>query len=699
MTIRSNKPLIFLTYILAGILLVPYIIAPIVSITTAQAWPREETVIISSSWGAPVGFNPLLPTGVAWGSTFTGANLVYPRLYVYSPVLNQWIPYLADEITWVSQYSMKITLKRYAYWWDGLPITSEDVKFTMELFKLCPGMGSWIWIHIDTIETPDPYTLVFNFKPETFNLYRISLLLEFLVLPKHRWESLFNDYGCGLMTEFRDDNPEQIVGGGPYKPIYISPTLYAYQRVDNWWGVRYWGLPAPRYVVHPVPINDPQVAMEFQNNNRDTMSHYIASPWLVYQTNPLLGTWDLETCPPCHATAAIFFIAINFKAGWPLNDTEIRRALYYSLLANNKEIIEKINEIGYTNTCNTNILPVPLVPGLHDEYIAWDLVNEFLSQATIENAKAILERKGIIDRDGDGIRELPDGRPFRIKMMTGAGWAPPLAALNIIAERWRTQLGIDAVVETYEGPVVISKTNNGDYEITYGGHIAVWYNPAWPWQGFAVWMDSRLPKTAGSGPVTYYENPDVLSILDQAAKATTKEERIALFRQLQEIWLRDLPALPLMQRFDLYHYGEKYWVGWPNKYRVERFGAWYATDIHTGFVFTLFQLIPAKDLPSYEPHKHPPRIPELIKPEYRLTPARFFELYESVFISPTPTETPATPTIIITRTITLPQTITITTTIPQEGAVDWTSDWTSTIIVAAISVVIGVAIGYFIKRK
>ncbi|MEM0368019.1 MAG: hypothetical protein QXN57_01065, partial [Desulfurococcaceae archaeon] len=278
-------------------------------------------------------------------------------------------------------------------------------------------------------------------------------------------------------------------------------------------------------------------------------------------------------------------------------------------------------------------------------------------------------------------------------------WAPPLAALNIIAERWRTQLGIDAVVETYEGPVVISKTNNGDYEITYGGHIAVWYNPAWPWQGFAVWMDSRLPKTAGSGPVTYYENPDVLSILDQAAKATTKEERIALFRQLQEIWLRDLPALPLMQRFDLYHYGEKYWVGWPNKYRVERFGAWYATDIHTGFVFTLFQLIPAKDLPSYEPHKHPPRIPELIKPEYRLTPARFFELYESVFISPTPTETPATPTIIITRTITLPQTITITTTIPQEGAVDWTSDWTSTIIVAAISVVIGVAIGYFIKRK
>lgn len=693
---NKNLSILSVTTVLTIILLVSYIIAPLVSITNAQEWPREETVIVSSSWGSPAGFNPLLPTGVAWGSTFTGANLVYPRLYAYSPVLNQWIPYLADEVSWVSQYSMQIKLKKDAYWWDGIPITSEDVKFTMELFKLCTGTGSWIWIHIDTIETPDPHTVVINFKPDTFNLFRISLMLDFLVLPKHRWQSLYDEYGCKIMTEFRDDNPDKIVGGGPYKPIYISPTLYAYQRVDNWWGVRYWGLPAPKYVVHPVPVNDPQVAMEFQNNNRDEMSHYIASPWLVYQNNPLLGTWDLETCPPCHATAAMFFIAINFKAGWPLNDTEVRKALYYSILANNKEIIERINEVGYTKTCNTNIVPVPLVPGIHDEYIAWDLINEFLGQATIENAKRILEQKGIIDRNGDGIRELPDGRPFKIKMMTGAGWAPPLAALNIISEHWRTQLGIDAVVETFEGPTVTSKTNAGDYELTYGGHIAVWYSPAWPWQGFAVWMDSRLPKTAGSGPVTYYENAEVLPILDQAAKATTKEERTQLFRQLQEIWLRDLPALPLMLRFDLYHYGEKYWIGWPNKYRVENFGAWYATDIHTGFVFTLLQLIPAKDVPTFTPHKHPPRIPELLKPEYRLTASKFFEMYESVFVTPPPNET-TTPisTVTITRTVTQQQTITVTSTPPQEKIVDWTT----TAIVAIITIVVGVALGYFIKRK
>ena len=34
----------------------------------------------------------------------------------------------------------------------------------------------------------------------------------------------------------------------------------------------------------------------------------------------------------------------------------------------------------------------------------------------LDKAKELLEELGIVDRDGDGIRELPSGRPFELTL-------------------------------------------------------------------------------------------------------------------------------------------------------------------------------------------------------------------------------------------------------------------------------------------
>ncbi len=100
--------------------------------------PRDQTVVIGGGmWSPPTNFNPLVP----WAATTGTIGLIYEVLYLYLPHTNKWVPWLADGMPrWISSDSLQIKLKN-AYWWDGKPLTSEDVKFTLyDLPKMLPSV-------------------------------------------------------------------------------------------------------------------------------------------------------------------------------------------------------------------------------------------------------------------------------------------------------------------------------------------------------------------------------------------------------------------------------------------------------------------------------------------------------------------------------------------------------------------------------
>jgi peptide/nickel transport system substrate-binding protein len=63
-----------------------------------------------------------------------------------------------------------------------------------------------------------------------------------------------------------------------------------------------------------------------------------------------------------------------------------------------------------------------------------------------------------------------------------------------------------------------------------------------------------------------YQNPEFDSIVDQMAVTVPTDEAamIELYGQAMEIWLDDLPVVPLVQAPALVPFNDRFWTGWPS---------------------------------------------------------------------------------------------------------------------------------------
>ena len=123
----------------------------------------------------------------------------------------QIVPDLATD--WdVSEDGLAITfkLREDAHWHDGEPVTSEDVKYTFDQIKANEAyyMSSRLQI-VESIETPDEYTVVFNMTaPDVSFIADLGWYATF-ILPEH----VFNN------GQAWEDNPAAMdpIGSGPFK--------------------------------------------------------------------------------------------------------------------------------------------------------------------------------------------------------------------------------------------------------------------------------------------------------------------------------------------------------------------------------------------------------------------------------------------------------------------------------------------------
>lgn len=131
-------------------------------------------------------FNPLTAT-----AGFTWLNLYFEPLAMYDVKLEKISPALASSID-VSADKLALTFKlpTNAKWHDGAPVTSADVRFTIELAKN-KNAGS-IFVarlgDIASVEAPDPATAVVRLSKPNPGL--LDTLTKILILPKHKLETI-----------------------------------------------------------------------------------------------------------------------------------------------------------------------------------------------------------------------------------------------------------------------------------------------------------------------------------------------------------------------------------------------------------------------------------------------------------------------------------------------------------------------------
>ncbi|NQS88588.1 ABC transporter substrate-binding protein, partial [Patescibacteria group bacterium] len=320
--------------------------------------PREETLYVAGhQWGAPTNFNPL-SGNPAWPCSDTNET-VYETLFGYNQVTDKLDPILADKYQWVDPYTLKVTLHQGTRWQDGTSLTTEDVVYTFELSKKYSLAYSDFWTYATGIKALDNRTVEINLNPAKPNrLIIMEQLGTVRILPKHIWINVEENYRS--VIEFKNEKP---VGSGPLKLLYFSPEKIILQRDDNYWGIRYFGKPAPKYVVHPIFKSNDAGNIAFEKAQIDLSQQFCPTIWKIWEKGLPVSTWYKH--PPYHIPGSIPTLYINIHK-YPLSLPEVRRALAYAI---NYEKIAEIAMTRYSVTVSPSMLILPLENSYYDETI------------------------------------------------------------------------------------------------------------------------------------------------------------------------------------------------------------------------------------------------------------------------------------------------------------------------------------------
>jgi len=182
------------------------------AIPVAHAEPRAGGTLITVTSGYR-SLNPAVQSGAATG--IPGSQIFAGLIQVGKDYKIN--PYLATS--WdVSEDQRTVTfhLTRDARFQDGVPITSKDVKFSLETVRANHPFGRAMFGHVSKIDTPDPHTVIFHLSHPIPGLLLSLQPMLMPILPEHI-------YGNSESIKTDPRNMQNVVGSGPFKVLKNEP--------------------------------------------------------------------------------------------------------------------------------------------------------------------------------------------------------------------------------------------------------------------------------------------------------------------------------------------------------------------------------------------------------------------------------------------------------------------------------------------
>ncbi len=521
-------------------------------VQAAVRLPREQTLYKAGlQWGPPTSFNPLGAV-VAW--PINNEVLLYETLVTYNLITGKLDPLLAGSYSW-SGNTLTITLRQGTRWQDGEDLTTDDVIYTLELGKKHTLNYSPFWDYVSNVRKVSERQLQIQLNPRKPHREMVdTYLTQVRILPQHIWSRVEAN-----QKDIRQYTNLQPVGSGPYKLLEYSPEQIVLERDDNYWGIRYFGRPAPKYIVHPIFKSNDAGNLALQRGEVDLSQQFAPEIWKMWQDRKLpVGTWFNQ--PPYHIPASIPSLWINVHKK-PLDNPKVRRALAYAI------DYAKIAETAmsrYSPTVSSSLIIPVGVP--ERKYFSKELVERYGWEYNPQKAIEILEKELGAKKGRDGIYVLPDGTrlgPFIAECPYG--WTDWMTALEVVAQSARA-VGIDVRTQYPEAPVWTDHRNTGNFDLLLNTP-AGGYTPAHPWVRFRDVMDIRdVPPI---GQVAFwnfgrYSNPRVAQLLDRAIATDNDNELREIYQELDRIFMTDVPVIPLMYRpGEFYEFNASVWTNFP----------------------------------------------------------------------------------------------------------------------------------------
>lgn len=468
------------------------------------------------------------------------AGTMFEPLFIHDGKTGTIEPRLAESVA-ISDDLMTITVKMRPNlkWSDGTPLTAEDVAYSFQLtkeFKAFDVRGMWGENGSVESVTYDGDTVTLNMKvaDSTF----IWGLKEYHIVPKHVWSKASD------LTTFTNPNP---IGSGPMTEVdYLRPQQMRLCRNPHYWQAEV-GRPYLDCIITRSYNDNSQIQAALMAGEIDWGSNFIADIDKTY----------VERNPDAHkywypANDAIFLYMNTREA--PFDNLEVRKALSMAL---DRDMIVDIAGYGY---------PTPnfSTTGLGDyfgSYINPELTKKHagVTEYNPEKANAILDREGYKDTNGDGIRNLPNGKNIEFDIEVVNGWTDWVQSVQMVTEFFE-EIGIKANVKTVDWSVYDKNLKDGTYSMSINWSAT---NNAHPIEAYrAFYSEAMVGQNWHTGHG--FINPEISDLVDAFGQTADKDKQDEIINTLQTYTADNLPFIPLFSNAVWFQYNESKITGWPN---------------------------------------------------------------------------------------------------------------------------------------
>ncbi|WP_113913334.1 ABC transporter substrate-binding protein [Roseovarius dicentrarchi] len=386
---------------------------------------------------------------------------------------------------------------------DGEPFTSEDAKWSMDVFLRENNTRTRTYLeHVESIETPDDHTLVFNLKQPFGPFLGIFEAGTAPMLPKHIYD-----------TDDHANNPanNKPIGTGPFKFKEWSKGSYIHfvKNEDYYMD----GLPYIDEVYYHIIPDAASRAVAYETGKVDLLPGGAVENFDVPRIRDMDNTCMTEKGFEYFAPHSWMWVNLNNP---PLDDVKVRRAMMHAL---DRDFARDAlwNGLGKVATG-----PVSSATKFYDADtpdIGYDP----------EKAKALLAESSY---NGETIRLL--GMPYG---ETWTRWAEAVKQ-NLI------EIGMN--VETIPSDVAgwNQKIADRDFDLAFT-YIYQYGDPA---LGVSrTYMGDNAEPGSPWNNVANYQNAEMDKLWDEAALMADPEARAVAYKTIQDQIVSDVPNLWLLE--------------------------------------------------------------------------------------------------------------------------------------------------------
>ncbi|NTU84323.1 MAG: peptide ABC transporter substrate-binding protein [Chloroflexales bacterium] len=431
-----------------------------------------------------------------------------------------------DTITQVQQISVTFHWNPDLVWSDGAPLTADDSVFAYNLARQV-NLGQETLGKLDLLERyekVDDHTTRAVLKPDFID--PAYLTTYFTPLPRH-------------LLEARDP-AELRTSEFALLPVGYGP--YAVERRDQG------SLRLVRNAHYAGPTGPIDTVSFIFRDNLDLLRSSVGGGSLdvvaVEQPSP-----EALAAIKADADAGALWVSTVPSPIWEhldfnldvgvLQDIRVRRAIAHAI---NREAMVADLLGGYGAVLDSWIVAGHWAAAPADQLTRYPY--------NPDEARRLLDEAGIVDANGDGLRET-GGQPLTLSLVTTQGSALRLAA----AQRIRDDLtAVGVGLSLQEVPTAGLYSPDGPlFRRTFQLALFAWIAGPDP-RGWERWSCAGVPNesngwTGNNFPGWCFFEAD--RAIRVATTSLSREERVAAYLRQQQLFTQEIPVLPLFQRVDL----------------------------------------------------------------------------------------------------------------------------------------------------